>query len=266
MNVPGILVENNLIQSQYLQREVKVDFYLPRNVADPSQMSLLLINDGQNMEEMGFEDILEELYASQLIHPVLCVAIHAGEERKLEYGVAGHPDYLGRGNKAASYTSFILEELLPYIGETYNVDSFKEKAFAGFSLGGLSALDIVWNKPAVFSKAGIFSGSFWWRSLDQSDSEYDDDKHRIMHQVIKKGAYKPNLRFFMQCGSLDETKDRNNNGIIDSIEDTLDLIKELKTKGYSSSSVTYLELEDGKHDIPTWGMAMPYFLKWGWGK
>ena len=24
----------------------------------------------------------------------------------------------------------------------------------------------------------------------------------------------------------------------------------------------YLELKDGKHDIPTWGRAMPVFLKW----
>ena len=63
-NVSGILVENDIIKSEFLQREVKVDFYLPQNVADPSQMSLLLINDGQDMEKMGFESILEKLYAA----------------------------------------------------------------------------------------------------------------------------------------------------------------------------------------------------------
>lgn len=266
MNVPGIFVENKEIRSEWLEREVKVDFYLPRNVANPSQMSLLLINDGQNMEEMGFEAILESRYASGQIQPVLCVAIHAGEERKREYGVAAYPDYLGRGDKAGAYTSFIIEELLPFIKETYKVASFKEAGFAGFSLGGLSALDIVWNHPGFFTKAGVFSGSLWWRSIDQTDKQYDDDKHRIMHQVIRKGTYHPGLKFFLQCGNMDETKDRNNNGIIDSIDDTMDLIKELKAKGYTAADIEYLEMPEGKHDIPTWGLAMPAFLEWAWGK
>ena len=100
-------------------------------------------------------------------------------------------------------------------------------------MGGLSALDIVWNHPDKFRKAGVFSGSLWWRSVDQTDKDYDDDKHRIMHQVIRNGVYHPGLKFFFQCGNMDETMDRNNNGIIDSIDDTLDLIKELMNKGYN---------------------------------
>ena len=49
-----------------------------------------------------------------------------------------------------------------------------------------------------------------------------------MHKIIRM-ANAPWLKFFFECGALDETKDRNNNGIIDSIDDTLDLIDELKT-------------------------------------
>ena len=264
--VSAILLENKTLQSKFLQREVKVDFYLPSHVSDPSQMSLLLINDGQDMEVMGFEKILERLYAEQSIGPLFCAAIHAGAERKMEYGIANHPNYKGQGAKAGAYTSFIMEELIPYIKETYRVFSFREKAFAGFSLGGLSALDIVWNNPDEFSKAGVFSGSFWWRSVDQTDKEYDDDKHRIMQQQIRNGRFHPGLKFFFQCGNMDETKDRNQNGIIDSIDDTLDVIKELVTKGYKNGKdIYYMEMKDGRHDIATWGRAMPEFLKWGWG-
>jgi enterochelin esterase-like enzyme len=265
VKVSGILVENTVITSEYLQRDVIVDFFLPKNVIDPSAMSLLLINDGQNMEELGLETILSNLYKENLIRPLLCVAIHTNKDRKREYGVAGHPDYLGRGDKAGLYTSFIRKELIPFIKQTYALDSFREKAFAGFSLGGLMALDIVWAYPQEFTKAGIFSGSLWWRSIDQEKEEYDDYKHRIMHQRIKQGVYYPGLKFFFQCGNMDETMDRNNNGIIDSIDDTLDLIKELEAKGYSSEKdIHYLEMADGRHDIPTWGRAMPEFLKWGW--
>ena len=266
-NVSGIQVEADTIKSQFLKREVKVDFYLPQNVSDPSQMSLLLINDGQDMEKMGFESILEKLYSHQTIEPILCVAMHCSPNRKMEYGIAGHPDYLGRGANADLYTSFIFEELLPFVRNKYAVPSFKEKAFAGFSLGGLMALDIVWKHASEFTKVGVFSGSFWWRNIDQDDEAYDDDKHRIIHQQIRNGQYAPWLKFFFQCGNMDETMDRNNNGIIDSIDDTMDLIKELELKGYDKEKdIHYLELKDGHHDVPTWGRAMPEFLKWGWGR
>ena len=267
INVSGILVENRSVLSVFLGREVKVDFYLPKNVAEPAKMSLLLINDGQNMKELGLESILENLYSENEIQPLLCAAIHTGSQRKMEYGVASQPDYQGRGSKAGFYSYFIMRELLPFIRDTYNITSFKERAFAGFSLGALSAMDIVLNHPEKFTKAGLISGSFWWRSVDQTEKEYDDDKHRIMQQEIRNSTYHKGLKFFFQCGNMDETLDRNNNGVIDSIDDTLDVIKELVVKGYNrEKDIHYLEMPDGKHDIATWGRAMPEFLKWGWGK
>lgn len=266
VNVSGILVEQSTVESTFLERDVTVDFFLPKNVSNPAAMSLLLINDGQNMQELGLENILNDLYAEEAITPLLCVAIHAGIARKMEYGVASQPDYLGRGDKAGAYTSFVINELLPYLKEHYAIPGFKQRAFAGFSLGALSAMDIVWNHPDLFSTAGIFSGSLWWRSIDQTDPAYDDDHHRIMHQQVRHSEFIPGLRFFFQCGNQDETMDRNNNGIIDSIDDTQDLIKELLHKGYQPDDIEYLELPDGKHDIPTWARAMPAFLKWGWGR
>lgn len=263
--ITNLLVERMIIDSAKLKREVIIDAYLPGNVAEPENMSLLLINDGQDLPKMPFEEILNDLLEADKIEPVLCIGIHCGEDRKMEYGVASQADYKGRGAKAKAYADFIFLELLPLVHETYNVPSFREKSFAGFSLGGLSALDIVWGHAHEFTKAGIFSGSFWWRSRGYREG-YDDDKHRIMHQQIKKGKYQPWLQFFFECGALDEIADRNKNGIIDSIDDTLDLIEELHKKGYSENSIRYLELEDGKHDVETWARAFPEFLEWGWGK
>ncbi len=65
---------------------------------------------------------------------------------------------------------------------------------------------------------------------------------------------------------MDETQDRNNNGIIDSIDDTLDLIKDLEAKGYDKTKdIFYYEMPNGHHDMPTWGKALPVFLKWAFG-
>jgi enterochelin esterase-like enzyme len=258
----AILVENIEVESRHLARKVKIDFFLPVNVGAPEEMDLLLINDGQDLEKMKFHDVLNTLYEQQFIRPVLCVGIHAGADRKMEYGTAEQPDFKGRGAKAALYTRFLFEELLPLIKETYHLPIIKNKAFAGFSLGGLSALDIAWNHPSEFSTVGVFSGSLWWRSKDQHDATYQDDGDRIIHQMIRKGEKRPHLKFFFECGMLDEQRDRNQNGVIDSVDDTLDLMAELNDKGYSEKDIEFLLLKDGKHDVETWGRAMPVFLKW----
>jgi enterochelin esterase-like enzyme len=258
-----ILLEEKEFISNYLKRTISISFYLPTNVPHPEDMSLLLINDGQDLAKMNFEQILETLYTAKAIKPLLCVGIHCGPDRKMEYGVAAQEDYLGRGAKAGLYRQFIFQELLPFIHSYYKVPFFKEKAFAGFSLGGLTALDLVWNHPQEFKKVGVFSGSLWWRSVGYDDG-YNNDTDRIMHEQIKARPGAAWLEFFFQCGELDEKADRNKNGVIDSIDDTLDLIALLKQKGYHDHAIHYLELKDGKHDVDTWGRAFPDFLKWGW--
>lgn len=260
----NILIDNNTIYSKFLKREVKVDCYIPANLAIHEEMSLLLINDGQDLVTMKFEEILENLYAHREIHPLFCVGLHCSADRKNEYGTARILDYKGRGTKSAFYTLFIFEELLPFIRKTYHIP-FKDKSYAGFSLGGLSAMDIVWNYPQEFTRAGLFSGSFWWRDKDQVDENFIEERDRIMHRQVREGEYAPWLKFFFEVGTLDETADRNNNGIIDAIDDTISLIAELKNKGYKDEAIKYLELQDGRHDVPTWARALPDFLRWGWG-
>jgi enterochelin esterase-like enzyme len=260
-----VLVESVTLISEPLEREVKVDFYLPTNIEEPSNMSLLLINDGQDLVAMGFDKILTYLYYQQSISPLLCVGIHCGEDRKNEYGMVSSPDFKGRGAKAGLYQRFLLEELMPYLYSTYKIGSFREKAFAGFSLGALSALDIVWNNNSLFSKVGVFSGSLWWRSKNKTDKDFHESTDRLMHRQVRELTDKPALKFFFQCGELDETEDRNNNGVIDSIDDTIDLLRELLAKGYlEGPDFRYLQLKNGKHDVPTWAKALPDFLKWGW--
>ncbi|MEO8173832.1 MAG: alpha/beta hydrolase-fold protein [Sediminibacterium sp.] len=262
-----ITIDAHILTSVHLKRDVKVDCYLPADIAGHPFLHLLLINDGQDLRTMHFEDILDELVADNDIEPIFCVGIHCSTDRKNEYGTAKILDYKGRGAKAALYTRFVMEELLPYIRKTYRILSFTEKSFAGFSLGGLSAIDIVWNNPEEFCMAAVFSGSLWWRDKDHDDKDFDESRDRIMHRQIREGSYYPWLKFFFEVGTLDEVADRNKNGIIDSIDDTRGLIDELKKIGYTEpNDIFYLELKDGKHDVFTWAKAFPKYLKWGWGK
>jgi enterochelin esterase-like enzyme len=264
----NILVEKYIIPSIYLNRDVLVDFYFPPNTVGRTNLSLLLINDGQDLVTMNFDEILDELYEANEIADLFCIGIHCSKDRKNEYGTAKYLDYKGRGARAVLYNRFIFEELLPFVRSTLFVYSFKEKCFAGFSLGGLCALDIVWNHPGEFTKAGVFSGSLWWRDKDQDDTDFNEDTDRIMHrQVRESNIYAPWLKFFFEVGTLDEVADRNKNGVIDSIDDTVSLVDELVKKGYDrQNGIKFLELKNGRHDVPTWAKAFPEFLKWGWRK
>jgi enterochelin esterase-like enzyme len=214
---------------------------------------------------MPFHSLLKQTASDHAIQPLMVIGIHCGSDRKQEYGIAYAADYMGRGSKAGLYTKFILDELLPFIRKRFQIVSFREKAMAGFSLGGLSALDLVWNHAAEFSKVGIFSPSLWWRRKSY-EAGYDDEQDRLMHLQIRKGICYPWLQFFIQCGAMDETADRNKNGIIDSVDDALDLVVELKAKGYSEEHIHYLELVDGKHDVATWARVLPDFIRWGWSE
>lgn len=253
------------IDSDSLKRSVSLTLLMPENYERSEPLNLLLLNDGQEVENLRLKESLETLYNTCRIKPALVVAIHAGEERLQEYGTAGKPDFKQRGSKAAAYTQFITAELLPFIKKETGIAEFETTAFAGFSLGGLSAMDIAWNNPPFFNRVGVLSGSFWWRSKEIGKGYTDNN--RIMHSIVRSTVNKPDLKFWLQTGTKDETADRNKNGIIDSIDDTIDLIKELQDKGYTRpADIQYLEMVGGEHNVATWADAMPKFLVWAFGR
>ena len=128
-------------------------------------------------------------------------------------------------------------------------------------MGGLSAFDIAWNHDHIFDVVGVFSGSFWWRKKDLKAGYTDAD--RILHAMIDESITKPDLKFWLMTGTEDETSDRNGNGIIDSIDDTIDVIKSLVKKGYKRpDDIRYYEKVGGKHNPETWAAVMPAFLQW----
>ncbi len=252
--------------SRFLQREVRITIFLPPSYFEQKNelFPVLLFNDGQDMEAVRMADILEQLYENQRIEKIIVVAIHANHDRIHEYGTAHQPDYKNRGGKAGAYTHFILQELTPALRKRYRCAE-QNWAYGGFSLGGLSAFDIAWHHPALFQKIGVFSGSFWWRSKDISDD--NPDAHRILIDLLQNDAKRLGMKFWLQTGTLDESDDRNNNGIIDSIDDTLDVIKALQKMGYhEGDDIKYVEVIGGEHNLPTWSRVLPDFLQWAFRK
>lgn len=263
-----VVVKHLNIPSKYLERGVKVDVFLPPQYGHDKKRfyPTIYFNDGQDMLALGMFDTLNRLYFDGTLQHVIVVAMYCDNFNRInEYGTARQSDYKNRGNKARPYTNFVLHELVPHIQESYRcLTDAEHTAFAGFSLGALSALDIAWANPSVFNKIGVFSGSLWWREKEWTAE--DPDGGRIMHDIIAKSEYQKGMKFWFEVGTRDEDSDRNNNGVIDAIDDTRDLMDELFKLGYRPhEDVKYLEVLDGEHNPQTWGKVMPQFLTWAFG-
>jgi iron(III)-enterobactin esterase len=256
----SLITHQGAIFSECLQRHVDLSVVRPRIFKPGTRYQLLLCNDGQDFGALKMEQCISDLVQAGELPQLVAVGIHANGDRINEYGTALRPDYAGRGAMAGATTDFVLNELTPFLGKTYPVE-LNGIVYAGFSLGGLMALDIVWNHPHRFSKIAVFSGALWWRAKPISEGYHDTD--RIMHGQINRSKSFPPLRFWFQAGSEDETDDRDGDGVIDAIQDTLECISELERKGYGwNKDIFYREIEGGRHDTNTWSRALPEFLRW----
>ena len=252
---------NDSLYSASLDRSVKLTFVKPAFLTD-QPLAVLVVFDGQDFPALRVENALSDFLSTRPNRPVLLVGVHANEQRIHEYGTSSQADYAGRGNKATQTTDFVISDLLPYIKEKYPVsDDRRQWAIAGFSLGGLMALDVAWHHAEHFSRVGVFSGALWWRQK-ALDAGYNDSD-RIMHRIVRETERVPSLNLWFQTGTHDEEDDRDGDGVIDSIDDTLDLIAELERKGYRwGLDITYVEVPQGEHNPQTWARVFPRLLAW----
>ncbi|OGX84491.1 hypothetical protein BEN47_16195 [Hymenobacter lapidarius] len=263
----GTRLVREVLASSFLARDVEISILLPPGaLAARPEYPVLYLNDGQDLERLHFQATLDKLYAAHAVHPFVVVALHANEQRVQEYGTAAYADFNGRGSLAGAYSRFLLEELLPFAQARYQASANPAHAvMAGFSLSGLSAFDVVWHHPEAFERAGVFSGSFWWRHRAVGAGYTPAD--RIMHGLVQARPPHPRHRFWLQIGTLDERNDRNDNGVIDSLEDCLDLIDALIMGGMDvNQAIRYVQVEGGHHHPDTWGRVMPDFLTWAFGQ
>jgi len=239
-----------------------VDVYLPPGYdsAGSARYPVLYLNDGQDAAALGLLPTLDSLTARRRIPPLIVVAIHANDQRMQDYGTAGTPNAQGFGARAHLYERFVLEEVMPWATSRYRLRTGPaHTAVIGSSLGGLGAFDLAWRHPDVFGTVGAMSGSFWWRTQDGTAEQ--KQASRVALTMVREATPLPRLRIWLETADGDETSDRDGNGIIDSIQDTNDLVDALVARGYTrGKDVVHLTVQGG-HNQETWGNALPVFLR-----
>ncbi len=81
---------------------------------DKSSFNLLLLNDGQDIEQLHVKEIIDSLYKKKLIQPLVVVAIHTSDRMK-ELGITGYPDFKNNGTDAAKYSALLMMNYIPLL-------------------------------------------------------------------------------------------------------------------------------------------------------
>jgi enterochelin esterase-like enzyme len=264
------LVTIEAFASGYLQNGRPLTILLPPHYHTSNQTyKTLYVNDGQELAALKLRETVATLIARKRIEPIVVVAIPANEARMQEYGTAVAANAQGMGADAAAYVRFVTEEVVPAIRYHFRVrEGAADTAVLGASLGGLSAFDLAWNRPDIFGIVGVMSGSFWWRAAAESkEVTAAEPGQRIAHAMVRWGEKRDGLRFWFEAATQDEVSDRDQNGVIDAIQDTLELMEELAELGYERGrDMVYVEMRGGRHDYDTWSRVLPNFLEWAFGR
>ncbi len=153
-----------------LDRYRKIWIYLPPDYEESDlHYPVIYMHDGQNLfdtytsfaGEWEVDETLNDLFDEGYKVPIVVGIDNGGSERINEYTPWINPQY-GGGN-GDLYVSFIVETLKPYIDEHYRTLAYREStAIWGSSLGGLISQYAAMKHQDVFSKAGLYSPSYWF--------------------------------------------------------------------------------------------------------
>ena len=255
---------------------------------------VLYLNDGQDLEAVGLQEILARLYQQGVIRPMLVVAIDMPEDRMAGYGlsdrgrraaVVAPTKYGPVGANAHAYSEWLPKVLVPRIDSGWATRrEAGSRYLLGWSLGAINAFSVGWQYPELFGKVGAFSPSLWLSARAEDAAAVQDS--RIAHALVDASTWQARPRMFFAVGTGEETDDRDGDGVIDVLDDTLDLMegwtdtggkarKGLRQLGYvlntdyaahpdRAPAVLY-RLPAGEHNPRSWARMLPTFLRWADG-
>ena len=187
---------------------------------------VVFVQDGGEYITLGsMVNVLDYAIAHGHIPPVVAVFIDP-LDRNYEYFL----------NK--DYAHVVVEEILPFVREKYDVSGKPERnAIMGASLGGAISVMMALDHPEVFGKCGSHSGAF-----EVNDGE-----------LMKRVAAEPKrpVDFYLDCGTFGDLTEENRL-----------MIKTLEEKGYEA---IYQEFNEG-HSWGNWRAHIDDMLVFFWGK
>lgn len=170
--------------------------YLPPDYASNTRRyPVVYMHDGQNVfsqttsyaGEWQVDETLDALHARGAGVPIVVAVDHGGDARMQELS----PWTNSRFGEASgeTYLRFITDTVKPYIDSHYRTrPSAAHTGIMGSSMGGLMSHYAIVARPDIFSRAAVFSPSFWYSqsSFQFAEQHPLPDSHRVYMNVGEK--------------------------------------------------------------------------------
>ncbi len=153
-----------------LDRYRRIWIYLPPEYyTSTNNYPVVYMHDGQNLfdyytsfaGEWGIDESMQEIFSDGDSTAIIVGIDNGGLTRIDEYSPWVN-SYYG-GGEGDEYAAFIVETLKPFIDQNFRTLPDRDNTtIAGSSLGALISYYIILQYPEIFSKAGLFSPSFWF--------------------------------------------------------------------------------------------------------
>ena len=229
--------------------------YLPPGYDEEPERSypVLYMHDGQNLfdagtsfigVEWGVDETLERMIPEGQVEPLIVVGISNNDDRAFEY--TPFIDSSRGGGGAEHYAGFIVNEVKPFIDETYRTKPGREHTgIMGSSLGGIASLYIAWAHPEVFSRVGAMSTAYWWAGEKTLG-------------MLEETDPPPGVRLWLDMGTAEDRTDSNGDDVPDIIELHRRARNILMEKGLEiPTSLRYIEDKGAAHNEHAWAARFP---------
>jgi len=240
------IIDNSFYMPQ-LDKTRRIWIYLPPDYeTTDNYYPVLYMQDGQNLfddntsyvGEWHVDETLNNLYDEGIKVPIVVGIDNGGLDRIDEYSPWINSQY--GGGKGDEYVSFLVETLKPYIDEHYRTLQNRESTgIMGSSLGALISHYGTIKYQNVFSKAGLFSPSYW----------FSDSVFTFTENTGKADA----VRFYLMCGGNEGDEMAAN---MNSMASTLE------TTGFNSNNIITDVVAGGEHNETLWGEQFGKAYQW----
>lgn len=246
----GTLVTVPNFYSPQLGNSRSLRIYLPPSYQEnpKKRYPVLYMHDGQNLfdaatsafgTEWQVDEAINAAVRSGQMDEVIVVGVYnTNANRIYEYTPCCDPSYGGGG--ANTYERFLIDTVKPYVDGAYRTLPAKANtALMGSSLGGLVSCYIARRNPAVFSKAGCLSSSFWWNN-------------EAFTKEVEVATVKVPVRFYIDAGTVN-----------DGLPQTTRMDAALRADGYvQGTDLNFYTAQGASHNEASWAARISIPLVW----
>jgi predicted alpha/beta superfamily hydrolase len=230
-----------------LDRTRTVRLYLPPNYQQSTEhYPVVYMHDGQNLfdqktafaGEWQVDETLNHLATEQGLQLIVVGIDNGGELRMNELSPWENKRFGEAQGK--QYMDFVVDVVKPYIDSNFRTQPARQHtAIMGSSMGGLISHYAIHAYPNTFSKAGIFSPSYW----------YSTDV--FLFSRVKKAQL--DARLYVMYG------DQEGDGMI---ADTDKMQRQLKQQGHPRQNMLFKRVADGEHNEQLWRNEFSQAIQW----